>query len=91
VLWVVESLERHSFARFDLTISNTKAPALRAPLEHLLARHHARAELRSLASDEMTYSVRVPVGVRVDTLSDAIMRLDRRTKTSVSWDEKRQR
>jgi uncharacterized membrane protein YhiD involved in acid resistance len=90
VLWMVESLERHSYVRFELTISNAKAPALRARLEHLLARHHARAELRSLASGELTYSVRVPVGLRVDTLSDAIIGLDGPTETSVSWDEKHQ-
>jgi hypothetical protein len=91
VLWMVESLERHSYAQFELTISNKKAPALRSRLEHMLAQHHARAELRTLAPDEMTYSVRVPVGVTVDRLSDAIVGLDRQSVTSVEWDEKRQR
>jgi uncharacterized membrane protein YhiD involved in acid resistance len=89
VLWLVESLERRSYAQFELTISNKSAPRLRSRLEHMLARHHARAELRTLSADELTYMVRVPVGVRVDRLSEAIVGLD--GNTSVEWDEKRAR
>jgi uncharacterized membrane protein YhiD involved in acid resistance len=91
VLWMVESLERHSYAQFELTVTGKKASALRARLEHMLARHHARAELRTLAPEEMTYSVRMPATVKVDKLSDAIMGLDRQSATTVEWDEKRQR
>jgi uncharacterized membrane protein YhiD involved in acid resistance len=91
VLWMVESLERHSYARFELTVANKKAVMLRPQIEHMLARHHARAELRSLGADEMTYAVRLPVGSRVDKLSDAIVALDGATDTKVEWDEKRPR
>jgi uncharacterized membrane protein YhiD involved in acid resistance len=91
ILWMVESLEQRAYVQFELTVSGKKAPALRAKLEHMLAHHHARAELRSLALDGMTYSVRVPVGLKIDRLSEAIVRLDNRSETSVEWDEKRQR
>ena len=74
---------------FDLTVSHTRPPALRARLEHLLARHPARAELRSLASDEMTYRC-VSQSVCEWTRCRMRMTLDRRTETGVSWDEKRQ-
>jgi uncharacterized membrane protein YhiD involved in acid resistance len=91
VLWMVESLERHTYAQFELTIGARSAASVRPSVEHLLSRHHARAELRGLAADEITYTVRLPIGMRVDALSDRIMQLAPKSIVSVDWDEKKAR
>jgi uncharacterized membrane protein YhiD involved in acid resistance len=91
VLWLVESLERRPYTRFELKIATKHPTAIRPKVEHLLARHEARAELRALAPDEVAYSVRVPLGLHVDRLADAILRLDRGGATAVEWNEKRTR
>jgi uncharacterized membrane protein YhiD involved in acid resistance len=91
VLWMVESLEHPTYTRFELTIG-TKTPAnIRSSVEHLLSRHHARAELRGLAPDEVTYFVRLPLGMRVDALSDRILQLAPGSILSVDWTEKKAR
>jgi uncharacterized membrane protein YhiD involved in acid resistance len=91
VLWLVESLERNAYARFELKVG-AKSPAdTRPQVEHLLSRHHAHAELRGMKPDELTYSVRVPLGMRIDTLSERIMKLGPSGVQSVDWDEKRSR
>ncbi len=89
VLWMVESLERRAYTRFELKVEAKHPVALRPRLEHLLSRFHAHAELRGVGPDEIVYSVRVPVGVRVDSLSDHIMKLTQANIQRVEWDEKR--
>lgn len=91
VLYALESLERPTFAQFELTVGAKTLGALRPELEHLLSRHHARAELRHLAPHEVIYAVRLPVGTRVDTLSDRIVKLDPAAGLTVDWDEKKAR
>lgn len=91
VLWLVESLERHAYTRFELKIGTKNPLAVRTPLEHLLSRFHAHAELRGVSPDEIVYSVRVPVGMRVDALADRIMKLRPSGVESVEWDEKKRR
>ena len=71
--------------------SPRSAASVRPSVEHLLSRHHARAELRGLAADEITYTVRLPIGMRVDALSDRIMQLAPKSIVSVDWDEKKAR
>lgn len=91
VLYAVESLERSAFAQFELTVGAKSLGVLRPELERLLARHHARVELRHLAPDEVIYAVRLPVGAHVDTLSDRIVKLDPAAGVTVDWDEKKVR
>lgn len=91
VLYAIESLERPTFAMFDLSIESKTILNLRPAVEHLLSRHHARAELRHLASDAMSYSVRLPIGTRVDVLSEQLMKLDPAGGLSVDWDQKKAR
>lgn len=91
VLYVVESLERPTFALFELTVGAKSMNAVRPGLEHLLSRHHARAQLRHLAPDEVTYTVHLPINARVDVLSDRIVRLDPAAGLTVEWDEKKVR
>jgi len=45
VLWFVESLERRTFKHFELKVEAKHPAKVRPPLEHLLSRFHARAEL----------------------------------------------
>jgi uncharacterized membrane protein YhiD involved in acid resistance len=91
LLYGIESLERPTFTMFDLSLESKSVRGLRPAVEHLLSRHHARAELRHLASDEMSYSVRVPIGTRMDELSEQLMKLDPAGTLSVDWDQKKAR
>ncbi|MGE3509595.1 MAG: MgtC/SapB family protein [Vicinamibacterales bacterium] len=91
VLYAVESLERPTFTLFELTVGAKAMAAVRPELEHLLSRHHARAELRHLGPDEVTYTVRLPVSTRLDSLSDRIVKLDPNAGLTVEWDEKKVR
>jgi uncharacterized membrane protein YhiD involved in acid resistance len=83
VLWLVESLERHTYTRYELTIATETPAAARPHIEHLLSRWHAHAQLRTFAQTELRYLVRVPVSMRTSALSDAILQLQGSAITSV--------
>ncbi len=89
VLYLIESLERPTFTLFELTVKTRSMAAVRAPLEHLLSRHHARAELQHLGPEDVTYSVRLPIGTHLDALSDRITQLDPAAGLRVDWDHKK--
>lgn len=89
VLWFVESLERRTFKHFELKVEAKHPAKVRPPLEHLLSRFHARAELRGIGPEEIVYSVHVPVDMRVDALADRIMKLMPASIQRVEWDEKK--
>lgn len=91
VLFGIESLERPTFTFFELSLESKAILSLRPAIEHLLSRYHARAELRHLAADEMSYSVRVPIGTRMDLLSEQLIKLDPAGTLSVDWDQKKPR
>lgn len=91
VLYLVESLERPTFTLFELTVKATSMATVRPMLEHLLSRHHARTELQHLGPDEVTYAVRLPIGTRLDALSDRITQLAPGDGLRVDWEHKKTR
>jgi hypothetical protein len=54
----------------------------------MLLRQEARFELRTSGPDELQYDVSLPVDVRTDRLSNAILRMDETEGATVEWDEK---
>jgi hypothetical protein len=54
----------------------------------MLLRQEARFELRTSGPDELQYDVSLPVEVRTDRLSNAILRLDESEDVTVEWGEK---
>lgn len=89
VLWLVESMEHRVFKVFELTVATKNPARLRPLVEHILARHHARSEIRSLSGTEMGYLVKLPFGTHTDKVSNAILALDKTKETAVEWDEKK--
>jgi uncharacterized membrane protein YhiD involved in acid resistance len=89
VLWIVESLEPARQKAFTLSVKTADPAKLRPGIEQLLRRHRAEFELRTTASDEVCYEVRLPFTQRTDRLSNALVALDPSGETAVEWDEKK--
>lgn len=88
VLWVIEAFEPQGLKTFELKIKAKDTAPLRNPAEALLRRQHIDYELRTSATEELTYEVKVPYGRRTDRMSNAILRLDPNAEIAVEWDEK---
>jgi MgtC family/Domain of unknown function (DUF4956) len=88
VLWVIEAFEPQGLKTFELKIKAKDTAPLRNAAEALLRRQHIDYELRTSATEELTYEVKVPYGRRTDRMSNAILRLDPNAEIAVEWDEK---
>jgi uncharacterized membrane protein YhiD involved in acid resistance len=89
-LWVIESFEPHSVKNFDLKVKVGKdSDALRPKIEEILRRFRLKFELRTSSDDEVCYDVQVPLEVRTDRVSNAILRLDPGGHAAVDWAEKK--
>jgi MgtC family/Domain of unknown function (DUF4956) len=88
LLWI-ESMEPKPVKLFLLKVASDNPEALRPRVEDLLRRNQARFELRTASNNEICYEVSLPLDRRTDTMSTAILRLDRSKETSVVWDEKK--
>ena len=86
-LWLVESIEPHPYKLFALKVTSKESEKLQPRIEQLLRRARAKFELRGSTPDEISYEVRLPVEMRTDALSNAIVRLDE--ASAVEWEEKK--
>ena len=88
-LWVIESFE-HGLKRFDLKIKAGKdTDAMRPEFEGILRRYNLKFELRTSSDDEVCYDVQVPIDLRTDRVSNAILKLDPEGHASVEWADKK--
>jgi MgtC family/Domain of unknown function (DUF4956) len=88
-LWIIESFEQ-GLSRFDLKIKAGKdTDALRPKFEEILRRYNLRFDLRTSSDDEVAYDVMVPVEMRTEKVSNAILRLDPEGHAAVEWSEKK--
>jgi uncharacterized membrane protein YhiD involved in acid resistance len=91
VLWIVESFEPKATQLFMLKVT-TKDPAkIKGRIEQLLARNHARYELRTASKEELHYEVRWPFDRHTDRLSETILALDRDAASAVEWEQKKEK
>ena len=91
VLWIVESLEPERRKTFDLKITNGDPSARRGDIEAILRRSNIRYELRSAGAKELVYEAELPLNVRTDRVSNAILLLYPGGDLEVSWDEKKKK
>jgi MgtC family/Domain of unknown function (DUF4956) len=88
-LWVIESLEE-GLKRFDLRIKAGKdTDAMRPKFEELLRTYDLKFELRTSSDEEVCYDVQVPLELKTDRVSNAILKLDPEGHASVEWSEKK--
>jgi hypothetical protein len=90
-LWTIESFEPRPTKPFELKIKvKQDAPDLRPAIERTLRAHRAGFELRATADDEVHYLVRLPVDLKTDRLTAALIALaPSADDTAVEWDEKK--
>ena len=88
-LWVIESFEE-GMKRFDLRIKAGKdTDAMRPKFEEILRRNDLKFELRTSSDEEVCYDVQVPLEMRIDRVSNAILKLDPEGHAAVEWAEKK--
>ena len=89
-LWVIETFEPHGIKAFDLRVKmGDHTDTLRPKIEEILRRFRLKFELRTSSDEEVCYDVQVPLELRTDRISNAILRLDPDGHASVEWSEKK--
>ncbi|HTM02934.1 MAG TPA: MgtC/SapB family protein [Vicinamibacterales bacterium] len=91
VLWVVESLEPERTKIFELKVTTADPTAMRSQIESILRRYHIDYELRTAATKELVYETELPLHTRTDRVANAILTLDDKHETEVTWDEKKKK
>jgi hypothetical protein len=91
-LWVIESFEPESVKQFSLSVKKSdQSDEMRKKVEAVLRRHHLEWEIRTLADEEISYNVQVPVDMSTDPISESISKLDPDGHISLEWDEKKKK
>jgi uncharacterized membrane protein YhiD involved in acid resistance len=89
-LWVIESFEPQSGKAFDLKVKvGEKTDELRPQIEAILRRHKLKYEIRTTSDQEVCYDIQVPLDIKTDPITDAILRLDPEGHASVDWTDKK--
>jgi uncharacterized membrane protein YhiD involved in acid resistance len=89
-LWVIESFEPAGRKAFDLKVKmGNDTDQYRPRIEGILDRYKLAFELRTTSDEEVCYDVQVPLELRTDRVSNAILRLDPDGHASVDWTEKK--
>lgn len=91
VLWVVESLEPELRKTFDLTVTTPDPTSLRDEIESILRRFRTTFELRSAGPKELVYEASLPIDVKIDRVSNAMLKLKTEGETQVVWNEKKKK
>jgi uncharacterized membrane protein YhiD involved in acid resistance len=87
-LWIIESFEPKGMKQFDLKIrAGENTDDMRADIENVLRRFGLHFEIRASSDEEISYEVSVPLEVRTDRVTNAILRLDRKGHMAVDWSE----
>ena len=89
VLWLVESLEPELRKMFDLTVTTADPKSLREEVERLMRRFRIDYELRSAGDKELVYETSLPMEIRIDRLSNSILKMKSDGETQVVWNEKK--
>jgi uncharacterized membrane protein YhiD involved in acid resistance len=88
-LWVIESFDE-GMKRFELKIkAGSDTDSMRPQFEDILRRNNLKFELRTASDEEVCYDVQVPLELRTDRVSNAILKLDPGGHASVEWTDKK--
>lgn len=89
-LGIIESFEAKSTKAFELKVrAGKQTDELRPQIEGILRRYNLDFELRTSSDEEVSYDVAVPLEIRTDRVTNAILRLDRDGHGAVDWTEKK--
>jgi uncharacterized membrane protein YhiD involved in acid resistance len=89
-LWVIESFEPQSRKPFDLKVkAGDQTDELRPQIEGILRRFNLQFEIRTTSDEEVCYDVDVPIEMKTDRITNAILKLDPSGHASVDWVEKK--
>ena len=89
-LWIIESFEPDRGRLFDLKIKmGDNTDARRREFETILRRFEIEFDLTSSADDEVCYDARVPLELRRERVTNAILKLDPEGHAAVEWAEKK--
>jgi hypothetical protein len=91
VLWVIESFEPESRKTFDLKVTSGEPAGLRTAVESVLRRYDIKYELRSAGAKELVYETNLPLNVKTDRVSNAILLIDAEGEKEVVWEEKKKK
>jgi uncharacterized membrane protein YhiD involved in acid resistance len=89
-LWLIESFEPDSRKLFDLKIKmGDDTDARRGDFEAILRRYRVDFDLKTASDDEVCYDARVPLELRRERVTNAILKLDPDGHAAVEWSEKK--
>jgi hypothetical protein len=89
VLWVIESIDPEPYSLFELTITAKNTATVRDLIEDVLRRRRIPFELRSTATEEICYEVKLPIDGHTDAVSEALMGLKPAQAINVKWEPKK--
>lgn len=89
VLWAIESIDPKPYLLFELTVTAKDSATLRTPIEETLRHRRIPFELRSTASGEICYEVKMPLSTHTDKVSAALMSLAPKNSINVTWERKK--
>ena len=89
-LWVIESFEPKTGKGFDLKVKiGDRTDELRPQIEAILSRYKLQYEIRTTSDQEVCYDVQVPLDMKTDRITNAILKLDPEGHASVDWTDKK--
>ena len=91
VLWAIESFEPERRKTFDLKVAAGEPAGLRSDVEAVLRRYDIKYELRSAGPKELMYETNLPLNVKTDRVSNAILLIDAEGEKEVVWEEKKKK
>ena len=87
---MIESFEPKSGKPFDLKVKiGDKTDELRPQIEAILSRFKLKYEIRTTSDEEVCYDVQVPLEMKTDRVTNAILKLDPEGHASVDWLDKK--
>jgi uncharacterized membrane protein YhiD involved in acid resistance len=89
VLLVIESIDPDPYSLFNLTIITKDSAGLKDLIEGVFRRRRIPYELRSTATEEICYEVKLPLDTHTDTISDALVSLKAAHSLDVKWEPKK--
>jgi hypothetical protein len=89
VLWAIESIDPTPYALFDLEIATKDSASVKEAFEDVLRRRRIPFELRSTSADAISYEVKLPLHIKTDAVSDALMSLHPERDINVKWEQKK--
>jgi uncharacterized membrane protein YhiD involved in acid resistance len=89
-LWIIESFEPKTRESFTVKVKmGDDTDSRRGDIEGILRRFRIDFELSSSSDEEVCYDVNVPLELRRDRVTNAILKLDPEGHAAVEWAEKK--